>query len=152
MIAWFLENAEIILDDGRTLPVGSGKANAYNTFCNTHNLHNSKTIPIGKHMDGVPFQKKETVEVISWNFMAFPKLERVLFGLVEKQLLCKCGCHGRCTIDGMFIAFVWSLGCLFVGKNPSARHDGSDWTPKGNQANRHKSINGNYDSGFNGLL
>ena len=72
------------------------------------------TIPIGVHGDGVPHQKKGTVEVISWNQCAGFH-ERTLFCVLDKAFLCDCGCKGRCTIDAALSIFVWSMNCLTRG-------------------------------------
>ena len=87
---------------------------------------------LGFHGDGVPHQRKRTVDVSSWNLLAFPGSERFLFGLVEKACMCERGCKGRCTIDAMLQLLVWCLRFLFMGRYPNRRHDGADWLPSDN--------------------
>eukprot|EP00969_Alexandrium_andersonii_P263134 11631754-Alexandrium_andersonii.AAC.1 len=72
--------------------------------------------------------KKRSVEVISWNFLSTPSSERILLGLVEKTFLCDCGCHGRCTYNGILDIMAWSMAHLLLGAPPASRHDGSPWT------------------------
>ena len=51
--------------------------------------------PIGVHGDGVPHQKKGTIECLSWNPCAHPHCERIRFGVLEKHYLCAYGCKGQ---------------------------------------------------------
>jgi len=88
----------------------------------------SSCIPLGFHGDGVPHQRGDTVDVLSWNFAARPTWERYFFGCLEKQFWCRCGCKGRCTLDGMLLIFQWCLRCLWMGSWPECRHDGSPWS------------------------
>ena len=79
--------------------------------------------PLGIHGDGVPWGNNQSVEVFSWNFIAMPSAQRFLFGTIEKQWLCRCGCHGRHTINKILDVFVWSMKCLYEGIWPHCRHD-----------------------------
>ena len=83
--------------------------------------------PIGIHGDGVPHQKKGTIECLSWNPCAHPHCERILFGVLEKRYLCKCGCKGRHSLEAALAVFTWSLQCLADGTWPSTRHDSTAW-------------------------
>ena len=51
-------------------------------------------IPLGIHGDGVPRQKRRSLQVWSWNSLANPLAERILFTVVPKEFCCRCGCWG----------------------------------------------------------
>ena len=61
------------------------------------------------------------------SLLIFEDKTRLLFGAVEKEVCCKCGCSGRHTLEGMLQIFCWSMECLLRGEYPTARHDGSPW-------------------------
>lgn len=72
-------------------------------------------IPLGLHGDGVPFSKTDSIEILSLNFLALPKADRVPITCVSKKHICKCGCKGRCTWDALMLVVKWSLLMLFTG-------------------------------------
>lgn len=86
-----------------------------------------RAIAIGVHGDGVPFQKKDSIEVVSWNLLSQPTANRIPFTAVQKSALCRCGCSGRCTWTAILRVFCWSLMMLFVGQVASTAPDGSPW-------------------------
>jgi len=116
-------------------------------FCRKHKLPVNITVFLGIHGDGVPHRTRSTVETFSWNLAALPESDRFLFTLIEKEFVCKCGCSGRCTLDGILAVFVWSCKQLFAGVWPQERHDGSPWLPS--DKSRQKRIG---KLGFHGLL
>ena len=63
----------------------------------------------------------------SFNLLALPWTERLLFGLHQHIHVCRCGCRGRCTVDAVLELMVLSLRILMVGRWPEARHDGQEW-------------------------
>ena len=97
-------------------------------FCAEYGVPDKLTIPIGFHGDGVPFQKSthkhSCTEVFSWNFLCDRDGKRYMFCNINKDFLCLCGCHGRCTMDKLMEVFVWSMHVLLDGKHPNTRHDG----------------------------
>jgi len=96
-------------------------------FARDHGIHeDGLLVPIGIHGDGVPFQKKSSLELISWNLCCIEGSERNLFGSIEKQDLCDCGCYGRHTLDAMLEIFVWSTQALLTGQFPNKRHDSTE--------------------------
>ncbi len=141
MAGWLIEANRISLGDicGPNLPIGSGTRTSFESWCATNHLDFDTAIPFGLHGDGVPFAKQQSVEVFSWNCIAAPAMERILFALVEKSWLCGCGCGGRCTMDPILEVFNYSLDALFQKCWPSRRHDGKDWTPFDKQHGRHQS-------------
>ena len=90
------------------------------------------------HGDGCPFAKGQSAEILSWNFMSLPALERVLFCLIEKSWLCCCGCKGKCTFDALLEIMVWSLQCLFSACWPTCRHDKTPWSAEDKKCGRDK--------------
>ena len=97
--------------------------NLRKAFCVKNHLDWMKTIAIGFHGDGVPHSKKGSAQVFSWNVLGKSLAERFLFTCIAKEFCCKCGCHGRCTLDAIINIYVWSMRCLCVGANPTCRHD-----------------------------
>ena len=87
--------------------------------CGKLGLDPATAIPIGLHGDGVPFTKKDSVELLSYNFLGEPMGDRIPFAGISKMYTCKCGCLGRHTFDDMLEVFVWSLRSLLCGLNPA---------------------------------
>ena len=136
-----------LIAEANKLPEDTPFKNDVSKFCDTRKLPQHATVVLGLHGDGVPHRKKGTVEALSWNMVALPEAERVLFTLIEKQFLCQCGCSGRHTLDAMLKVFVWSMQVLLSGEWPQERHDGKPWLPSDkSRRNREGSL------GFHGLL
>ena len=98
-----------------------------NKFAGKSGMDVSSVIPIGFHGDGAPNQKHKSCNVFSWNLLAKPLGERLLFTVIGKEYCCKCGCLGRCTLDAISAIFAWSMRILLTGTWPDKRHDGSPW-------------------------
>lgn len=81
-------------------------------------------LPLGLHGDGVPYSKRQSLEVLSWNLPANPLWERVVFAVVPKKFCCQCGCKGKHTWDAILQVFAWSARSLVLGVQPLLRHDG----------------------------
>ena len=113
MILWLLSKKTIVVKEVSTFPKGSGQETDHHAFCKNTKIPPEKNMAIGQHMDGVPHQKRQSLECMSWNFPAIPWMERILFSCIEKAFLCRCGCAGRCTINAMLAVFIWSLN-LFM--------------------------------------
>ena len=82
-------------------------------------------IGIGLHGDGVPHQKRKSIEVLSWNIVSAGMSTRVPFAILEKEFACACGCSGRHSLEPMLEVFTWSIRCLMSGKYPTIAHDGT---------------------------
>ena len=108
-------------------PPGSGFARMKSQWSNSFDVHDSMVSPIGVHGDGVPLQKKMTLEMMSWNICSIKSSERHLFTCIEKQDLCDCGCAGRCTLDAILEILLWDILSLTSSKWPTCRHDKSNW-------------------------
>ena len=92
-------------------------------LCNQLGLDHTTFIALGLHGDGVPHQKRKTIEVFSWNFVAHPHGQRYLFAALEKDFCCDCGCGGRHSLEALMEIFAWSMRQLMAGRWPLARHD-----------------------------
>jgi hypothetical protein len=90
-------------------------------------LNVDETLAVGMHGDGVPFTKRDSIEILSWNFLAHPTADRIPFTAVSKKHLCKCGCKGTHTWQAIFQVMFWSLKMLFVGVVSSFLPDGTLW-------------------------
>ena len=81
-------------------------------YCRQLGIDPSEFIPIGLHGDGVPHQKRKTVDVFAWNFIACPNSDRIIASCIEKDFCCKCGkCSGRHTLEPMLEILCWSIRC-----------------------------------------
>lgn len=98
--------------------------------CEELNLDPDKCMPMGMHGDGVPFTKKQSLEVISWNVLGDSNNDRVPFTGISKSYCCKCGCLGRCTWDTVMEIFAWSIKALVAGRHPSVDHKGEKLPPE----------------------
>ena len=93
---------------------------------------------IGMHCDGVQYTSTmraggaKSVLVCPFNVISAQqkqrRMKRHLFCLVRKASLCTCGCAGFCTLQAIWKAFAWSMGCSMTGRAPHERHDGAPWT------------------------
>ena len=75
-------------------------------------------MPLGLHGDGVPFTKKDSLELISFNFLAQPHGWRVPFTGISKGYVCHCGCLGKHRWDDILQVLAWSLRALCAGVFP----------------------------------
>lgn len=91
----------------------------FSAACAKLGLNPSTTISLGLHGDGVPFTKKDSIELLSYNFLGEPMGDRIPFAGISKMYICKCGCLGKHTWDDILEVFVWSLRALLVGTHPS---------------------------------
>lgn len=96
--------------------------------CRQLSLREGFTAALGIHGDGVPFTKRESLEMISWNALSHPTADRFPFSGVSKAFLCKCGCKGRHTYNSILKVFAWSMGMLIVGTVSAFLPDGSRWS------------------------
>ena len=98
-------------------------------YCHKLKLESSTFVPLGLHADGVPHQKRKTIEVFHWNFLGeantSPSLSRILATVVESSFACQCGCQGRHTLDAIMKVLCWSFRSIITGSFPKTRHDGS---------------------------
>ena len=62
--------------------------------------------------------------------------ERMHIWACSKQLLRRCGCKGRCTIDPIFKMCAWSLKALMIGKWPMTDHNNRPFPPGSWRAKR----------------
>ncbi len=75
--------------------------------CSKYRLDQARTVAMGIHGDGVPYTKKESLEMISWNFIAQPTFDRVPFTGISKKHLCQCGCKGFHTWHAALNIMKW---------------------------------------------
>lgn len=97
------------------------------SVCQKLGLDVGSFVALGMHGDGVPHQKRKSIEVLSWNFLGQGMHRRFPVAVVEKAFCCRCGCSGRHTLEPMLEVFCWSVRCLVAGGYPKARHDGTPW-------------------------
>ena len=90
-----------------------------------HNLDADKTIIFGLWQDGTPFNsdRSHTLELWSLSLLGIPDL-RVPVACWPKELQIKLQ-----TADSYFRLLSWSMRCAYMGRMPTARHDGQPWLP-----------------------
>ena len=62
--------------------------NIFEDICENCGLDSACTTAIGLHGDGVPFTKKDSMEILSWNFLSRPTADRIPFACISKQFVC----------------------------------------------------------------
>ena len=92
---------------------------SFEESCTKLGLNPKAALPLGLHGDGVPFSKKQSLELISWNILGDPNQDRIPFSGISKAYICKCGCLGRCSWNDVTAIFAWSMRALLVGKHPA---------------------------------
>jgi hypothetical protein len=94
------------------------------TRCRNMGLDPNMVLPIGLHGDGVPHLAKmrDSLEVMSWNFLARSHRQRIWFVASPKSAIA-----GKNTCDALFEVFAWRMRSLLLGVLPSCRHDGTPW-------------------------
>lgn len=107
-------------------------------------------VPMGLWGDGVPFKKKDSLEMLTLNFLGDFQGQRHLLIGIEHKHLCQCGsCFGRHSMDVVFKVLQWSFTMCFLGRWPSTRHDGGLWLDT--DSNR-KALSGKSLPAMGGLL
>jgi hypothetical protein len=101
--------------------------------CLKHGLDMANTIAIGIHGDGVPFTKRDSLELLSFNFLSHPTADRVPFTGISKKHLCQCGCKGFHTWHAILSVFKWSLLMLLAGRVSGFLPDNSLWVAERNR-------------------
>ena len=81
------------------LDTGSEMANIREEACRKLSIDPKAMIPLGFHGDGVPHQKRKSIEVITWSFMAKGYDTRYLCAILDKSVCCACGCSGRHSLE-----------------------------------------------------
>ena len=84
-------------------------------------------VALGFHGDGVPYSKSDSIEILSWNILSIPGMDRVPFTAISKQYICKCGCLGRHTYNSMLEVMKWSMLQLYIGRVSKFLPDGTEW-------------------------
>lgn len=55
-------------------------------------------VALGFHGDGVPYSKSDSIEILSWNILSLPCMDRIPFTAISKKYICRCGCLGAARI------------------------------------------------------
>ena len=89
--------------------------------------------PLALYMDGVPFQRRESVLAFYIVNLLSPK--RHLCVVIRKSQMCRCGCRGWCSLDPIMRFLKWSISA-FAGVLPRERHDGTAFTTRADAQRR----------------
>ena len=84
-------------------------------------------VALGFHGDGVPYSTSDSIEILSWNRLSIPCMDRIPFTAISKKYICRCGCLGRHTYHSMLEVLKWSMLQLFTGRVSEFLPDGSKW-------------------------
>ena len=83
------------------------------------------SIPCAVYFDGVQYATRSSL--IGFWFVNMVTQRRHLMLSIRKGSLCRCGCHGWCTLWAIFKFLVWSIDALARGVHPTRRWDGSNF-------------------------
>ncbi|CAE7362648.1 unnamed protein product [Symbiodinium sp. CCMP2592] len=100
---------------------GAAASKLLASACGKLGLQVAETIALGLHGDGVPYTKKESLEIISFNFLAMPSGDRLPCTAVSKKFA---------TAETWTVIMnitSWSLRMLFMGAVSTKLPDGSGW-------------------------
>ena len=100
--------------------------------CAKYKLRVADCTGIGLHGDGVPYTKKDSVEILSFNFLGSPTADRIPITCISKKNLCQCGCKGAHTWYAIFEVIVWSFKMLLTGYVASILPNKERWQQVGN--------------------
>jgi hypothetical protein len=79
-------------------------------------------LPLGLYLDGVQYQKRDsTIGIWAINLLTS---RRHLLVCIAKRGLCRCGCHGYCTLYPVLAFVEWCFATMVAGNYPARRHDG----------------------------
>ena len=74
--------------------------------------------------DSAPYTHKDSVFLILWRALSGSVATRFWFCAFPKRDICRCGCMGRCTFNGVFLVLKWCFDILLVGLHPWFDHKG----------------------------
>ena len=89
--------------------------------CQHLSIPESNTLAIGLHGDGVPYTKKDSIEIISWNFLSHPSGDRIPITAISKKYV------GPNTWHAVMKVIAWSFRVLSLGVVFSRDPDGDEW-------------------------
>ena len=89
--------------------------------CDKFGFDPDETISIGIHGDGVPYTKKESLEILSFNSLANPTGDRVPITAVSKKWAT------QKTWECILKVITWSLRMLFLKQVSKVLPDGKPW-------------------------
>jgi len=83
-------------------------------------------LPLAIYLDAVPWSINDSV--VGWWAMNLVTGKRYLWGVLRKEVACKCGCKGWDSLYAFHSLLVWFLEALADAQFPAVRHDGSAFT------------------------
>ena len=72
-------------------------------------------VGVGLWGDAAPFHTRDSVFILLFNILTGKNHARHWVVAFAKRSVCKCGCKGRCTFEGVMRVVVWSLDALAAG-------------------------------------
>ena len=86
----------------------------------------SEIVPLSLWGDSAPLSKKNgSLYMLLWSVLRVSFSKRFWIVCFSKDLLCQCGCAGRCTIDSALRVVVWACQVMLAGVWPAFRDDGT---------------------------
>ena len=77
---------------------------------------------IGLWGDSAPYSHKDSVFLLLWHVLNGSDRTICWFCSFTKRHICRCGCLGRCTFNGVFEVAAWTLKACLAGKFPMLDH------------------------------
>ena len=71
--------------------------------------------------DSAPHTKFDSLYLFTFTLLSGVSRARYWIAAVNRRLLCRCGCGGRCTFHDIYTAIAWSCRALLAGKHPHSR-------------------------------
>ena len=87
----------------------------------------TKPIPLAIYFDGVQYATRNSL--IGFWCVNLVSGRRHLVCSIRKGSLCRCGCHGWCTLWPIFDFLRWATRVLSWGRHAAIRCDGQDFLP-----------------------
>jgi hypothetical protein len=74
--------------------------------------------------DSAPSTHRDGVFLLLFTVLSGAFRDRLWICTFNKHRVCRCGCVGRCTFDGIYRVVAWSARALLAGRFPSLDHEG----------------------------
>ena len=88
----------------------------------------SNTVAVGLWGDSARYNTRDSLFMLLFNVLSGVIRTRFWICSFSKDMLCQCGCKGRCTIDSILAVLVWSFNVLLCGQYPTVRDDGTPFS------------------------
>ena len=91
-----------------------------------------QTAIVGLWGDTAPVSSHLSLFVLLYNVISGVHNIRLVFAAWPKELMCNCGCFGRCTFDAAVRVFAWSMEQWLLPMYPAHRHENAPFASSRN--------------------